>query len=113
MVIVTEYAAHYLREALACSDAAPGQAFRLSLENDEFSLELDQRQADDQAIELEGSVVLLMSPEVSGLVSDSVIHCVGQADEAQLVIGAREDVVQGKCNCGCQCDEHQCNAEDQ
>lgn len=113
MVIVTEYAAHYLREALACAEAAPGQAFRLSLENDEFSLELDHKQADDQAIELEGAVVLLMSPEVSGLVSDSVIHCVGAPDEAQLVIGTHEDMVQGECNCGCQCDQHHCNEQDQ
>ena len=107
MANVTEHAAHHLREILAETATDPEQAFRLHVESDEFSLELDYRREGDEVVESEGNAILFIAPEVSMLLTTATIHCIDTPEGVGFAIGAEEELLHGHCDCGCQCHEHE------
>jgi len=105
MTNVTEHAAQHLKELLAETATDPTQAFRLQLESDEFSMELDCRREGDEVVESEGTAILFIAPEVVLLLNTATIHCIDTPEGVGFAIG-EEELLHEQCDCGCQCHEH-------
>jgi len=88
MVTVTERAKQELGRALSSSNVDSAElGLRLMLEAPgEFGLLLDEEKEGDQVVEHEGSKVLLVGEEISGLVNGMTIDCEETAQGSHLVI---------------------------
>ncbi len=73
MLQVAEKATALLREVQADQTKTPDEILRLGLRGDHFGLTLDTPNDDDQVFTCEGRDILLVSPDLTELLSDVTI----------------------------------------
>ena len=113
MLIVTGRAASELKAVLEANATDPKQALRLAAEDEGFSLALGFKEEGDEAVESEGTDLLLVPSDLALELTelDLVIDCIDTDDGPCLTVyKAHEcdvDEAHSECDCGCSCHEHE------
>lgn len=107
MIIVTDSAAHELRQILAAHATGPDQVLRVDDASEGLSLELGWATEEDEVVQCQGESILHIGPEVSLAFADVdiFIDCLDTPEGPQLTLYSGHEVsleeLQAGCDCGC------------
>jgi len=86
MIEVSELAAYALVQSLEASGVEPEKGFRLTKQEDMYSLEIDAPGAEDVVIRHEGAIALIVDQETEAEVGDVLIDVEDKPEGPQLMM---------------------------
>ena len=88
-ITVSDLAAETLFEALRDSGVQGGEGLRLREEGEQLNLDLDTPQDDDVVIERDGTILLIVGPDMEARFGDALIDVDTDSGQARLVLRRR------------------------